>query len=159
MAVQQMWQQAFGIQVKLQPVSLSTLFSQIAAAAGNPHGLQFWASSWSAEYPDPHDWLTRQFDRGSSFNSMNYGQNNGAGVAGQQAVQRQMEDTDVQLDVNLRSQMLASTEQQLVNDVAWLPMYQANMSLLIKPYMTYQYIPVSTTPSLDDWSYIYVAVH
>jgi ABC-type oligopeptide transport system substrate-binding subunit len=70
-----------------------------------------------------------------------------------------MEDTDVQLDPNLRSQMLVSTEQQLVNDVAWLPMYQANMSLLIKPYMTYQYIPVSTTPSLDDWSYIYVAVH
>jgi peptide/nickel transport system substrate-binding protein/oligopeptide transport system substrate-binding protein len=159
MAVQQMWQRVLGIQVKLQPVSLSTLFSKIAAAAGNPHGLQFWASSWSAEYPDPHDWLTLQFDQGSPFNSMNYGQNNGAGVAGQQAVQRQMEDTDVQLDVNLRSQMLASTEQQLVNDVAWLPMYQANMSLLIKPYMTYQYIPVSTTPSLDDWSYIYVAVH
>src|SRR5258708_37514994 len=34
-AVHEMWQRAFGIQVKLQPVSLSTLFSKIADAAGN----------------------------------------------------------------------------------------------------------------------------
>ena len=63
------------------------------------------------------------------------------------------------LDGNLRSQMLASTEQQLVNDVAWLPMYQADMSLLIKPYMTYLYTTVPTTPSPDDWNRIYVAAH
>jgi peptide/nickel transport system substrate-binding protein/oligopeptide transport system substrate-binding protein len=159
MTVQQMWRQAFGIQVKLQPVSLSTLFSKIAAAAGNPHGLQLWASSWSAEYPDPHGWLTLQFDHGSSFNSVNYGQNNGSDAARQQANQLQMEDADVQFDSNLRTQMYNAVEQQLVNDVAWLPMNQANTDLLIKPYITYLYTTVSTTPSPDDWSHIYVVAH
>jgi oligopeptide transport system substrate-binding protein len=159
LAVQQMWWQVLGIQVKLQPVSSSTLYSKIAAAANNPHGLQLWASSWSADYPDPHDWLTLQFDHGSPFNSINYGQNNGSDAARQQANQLQMEDAGVQFDSNLRTQMYNEVEQQLVNDVAWLPMYQPDTDLLIKPYITYLYTTVSTTPSPDDWSQIYVAAH
>src|SRR5260370_12132696 len=42
----------------------TTLFRSITAATGNAIGLQFWGFSWVAEYPDPQDWLTLQFDSG-----------------------------------------------------------------------------------------------
>ncbi len=159
LVVQQMWLHVLGINVKLQPVSLSTLYSKIANAAHNPQGLQFWAASWIADYPDPYDWLTLQFDHGSPYNSMNYGQNSSPTAAQQQMVQQQLERADVMTDSTLRYQTYNRAEQQLVNDVAWLPMYQPEMNLLLRsdiaglPYNTA--FPLSP----DDWSNIYVVVH
>ncbi len=158
-AVREMWQSVLGIDVKVRPVAAGTLHKEISAATHNAQGLQFWAASWSADYPDVQEWTTLQFDNGSPYNSMNYGQNNAADHIQQQAIQQQLEAADANLDPAARMQAYANAEQQLVNDVAWLPMYQVNATFLRKSYVSdIPYNPGFEIPAYD-WANIYIAVH
>src|SRR5258708_36123390 len=92
-----------------------------------------WGLAWVAEYPEQQDWLTRQFDRGVPNNNMNYGQNTSSDVAQQQSIQRQLESADSNTQQQTRIRAYQQTEQQLVNDVAWLPMDQVTTTVLRKP--------------------------
>lgn len=96
-----------------------------------------WGLAWIGqypEYPDVHDWLTQQFGKGSPFNNANYGQNTSQDAAQQQLVQQQMDIADTKIDaeknvqpaqIAARIQNYQQAEQQIVNDVGWLPMEQA----------------------------------
>ena len=87
-ALQQMWQTTLGINVKANPEDFNKLLTDTEAALNNPNGLQFWGIAWIADYPDPQDWTTLQFGKGSQYNQINYGQNNTANAATQQQVQQ-----------------------------------------------------------------------
>ena len=63
-ALQQMWQTTLGVNVKANPEDFNKLLTDSEAALNNPNGLQFWAIAWIADYPDPQDWTTLQFDKG-----------------------------------------------------------------------------------------------
>ena len=116
-----MWQTTLGVSVKANPEDFNKLLSDVTAATNNANGLQFWWLGWIADYPDPQDWTTLQFDKGVPNNNMNYGQNNTSDAATQQQVQQQLEAADVNPDNTSRMQAYMQAEQQLVNDVAWLP--------------------------------------
>src|SRR5581483_12478344 len=94
-----------------------------------------WGLSWVAEYADPQDWLTRQFASGSVFNKMNYGQNTSSDVARQQLTQQQLLKADANFQSGARLQAYQQAEQQLVNDVAWLPLEQVTSVFLRKSYV------------------------
>src|SRR6266705_28818 len=154
-ALQQMWQNVLGVSVKADPIDFNKLLSEITAATNNPKGLQFWGIGWIADYPDPQDWTTLQFDKGVPNNTMNYCQNNTSDAAQQQLVQQQLEAADINPDQNARLQAYMQAEQQLVNDVAWLPMEQVANNFLRKPCMAGVVDnPQDLTPP-DDWGNIY----
>src|SRR6266436_9133328 len=133
-AMQQMWQTVLGISVKTNDIDLYKLFANEALGSNNP--LQFYTGpAWIADYPDPEDWTTLQFDKGAAQNGMSFGQNHGPDAAAQQALQQQMEQADVMQDPNARLQAYNTIEQQLVNYVAWMPMEQQVTNILIKPYV------------------------
>jgi oligopeptide transport system substrate-binding protein len=154
-AMQQMWQNTLGVSVKADPIDFNHLLSEITAATNNPKGLQFWGIGWIADYPDPQDWTTLQFDKGVPNNNMNYGQNNTSDAAQQQAVQQQLEAADINPDQNARLQSYMQAEQQLINDVAWLPMEQVTNNFLRKPCL----VGVIDNPQLltppNDWGAVY----
>ncbi len=154
-ALQQMWQNVLGVSVKADPIDFNKLLSEITAATNNPKGLQFWGIAWIADYPDPQDWLTLQFDKGVPNNNMNYGQNNTSDAAQQQAVQQALEAADVAPAGNARLQAYQQAEQQLVNDVAWLPMEQVTSNFLQKPCMVGLVLNPSGLTPPDDWGNIY----
>jgi oligopeptide transport system substrate-binding protein len=155
----QMWQTVLGVTVTANPIDANMLLSEVAAATGNPQGLQMWGLSWVAEYADPQDYLTRQFDNGSVFNNMNYGQNTSSDAAQQQLTQQQLEKTDTNFQSSARLQAYQQAEQQLVNDVAWLPMEQVASVFLRKPYVTGMVDnPTGITPP-NDWANIYILQH
>ncbi|HLI09934.1 MAG TPA: peptide ABC transporter substrate-binding protein [Ktedonobacteraceae bacterium] len=155
-ALIQMWQQVLGVRVTPAPVDYNTLLDRVTAATNNPNGLQFWGLAWVAEYPDPQDWLTRQFDQASPNNNMNYGQNTSSDAARQQLTQQQLENADATMQQSNRFQAYAQAEQQLVNDVAWLPMYQTTSTFLRSPFVVgIADNAVGITPP-DDWANIYV---
>jgi peptide/nickel transport system substrate-binding protein/oligopeptide transport system substrate-binding protein len=55
--------------------------------------------------------------------------------------------------------MYNTAEQQLVNDVAWLPMDQRIAPRLLKSYVIGRtFNPLAIVPP-DDWANIYIAVH
>ena len=111
------------------------MLQDVGAAQNNPKGLQFWFLAWIADYPDPQDWTTLQFDKGVPNNTMNYGQNNTSDAAQQQHVQQALEAADVNPDQHARLQAYMQAEQQLVNDVAWLPIDQEETNQVLKPYV------------------------
>ncbi len=158
-ALAQMWQTTLGVSVIANPEDFNKLLTDITAAINNPKGLQFYGLTWIADYPDPQDWTTLQFDKGVPNNNMNYGQNSTADAAQQQAVQQALEAADVNPDQQARLQAYMQAEQQLVNDVVWLPIEQLTVSQVLKPYVKGLITnPQGLTPP-DDWGNIYIQVH
>ncbi len=158
-ALVQMWQTTLGVSVKANPEDFNKLLTDSEAALNNPNGLQFWGIAWIADYPDPQDWTTLQFDKGAQYNQINYGQNNSANAAQQQQNQQLMEAADVNPDQNARLQQYMQAEQQLVNDVAWLPMEQVAVSQVLKPYVKGMIFNPQLLIPPNDWGNIYIATH
>jgi peptide/nickel transport system substrate-binding protein/oligopeptide transport system substrate-binding protein len=149
-----MWQKVLGVTVTAVPVDSNTLLDDVSAATGNTQGLQMWGLSWVGEYPDPQDWLSRQFGNGSVFNNMNYGQNTSNDVALQIATQKQLTSADGNFKSSTRLQAY-----QLVNDVAWLPIAQVASVFLRQPYVTGIIDNGSGLIPPDDWANIYILQH
>lgn len=55
--------------------------------------------------------------------------------------------------------MYNQIEQQLVNDVAWMPLDQRSSSVVLKPYVVGQVLNAQSLTPPDDWGSIYVGVH
>ena len=158
-ALLQMWQTTLGVNVTGNAEDLDKIFTDASAAMNNPHGLQFWWSAWVADYPDPQDWTTLQFDNGVANNSMNYGQNNSSDATQQQQVQQALEAADVNPNKHARLQAYMQAEQQLVNDVAWLPIEQEETYLVLKSYVRGLVFSALGIIPPDDWSAVYITAH
>ena len=158
-AIQQMWQTTLGISVKANPEDFNKLLTDSEAALNNPNGLQFWGIAWIADYPDPQDWTTLQFGQGSQYNQINYGQNHSANAATQQQTQQALAAADVNPDQTSRMQAYNQAEQQLVNDVAWLPMEQVAVSQVLKAYVRGMVFNPQLLIPPDDWGNIFIATH
>ncbi len=154
-ALIQMWQKVLNIKVATETFDYNTLLDKVTASTGNAGGLQFWGLAWVAEYPDPQDWLSLQFGKGVINNNMNYGQNVGANAARQQAIQQALENADANFQANARVQSYQQAEQQLVNDVAWIPMEQITSNFLRSPYIVGMVDNAQGLVPPDDWAKIY----
>lgn len=154
-----MWQKVLGVTVTPDPVDSNTLLDEVSAATGNTQGIQMWGLSWVAEYPDPQDWLSRQFGNGSVFNNMNYGQNTSSDVARQQLTQQQLLKADSNVQSGARLQMYQLAEQQLVNDVAWLPLEQVTSVFLRKSYVAGMVDNGLGLLPPDEWAGVFILQH
>ncbi|QBD76114.1 peptide ABC transporter substrate-binding protein [Ktedonosporobacter rubrisoli] len=157
-ALQQMWQTALGVNVKINDVSDGNAFTVIAnSAKTNPQSLQMWFADWIADYPDPQDFLSLLFDKGAARNRWNYGDNQSSDIAAQQANQRLMDAADVNANASERLQQYHQIEQQLINEVAWVPKYQQVSNYVLKSCVvgvidnSFNLIPS------DDWSKVYIS--
>ncbi len=156
----QMWQHALGVNVIPDPVvDTATFLNEENATRGNPQGLQMWFFSWVADYPDPEDWTTLQFDKDAIGNYMNYGQNDSADALLEQKVQQHLEQADAEANSAVRLRLYQMAEQQLVEQVAWIPLWQATSSIVQKPYVEgLRYNGIGRTPP-SDWANIYILEH
>jgi peptide/nickel transport system substrate-binding protein/oligopeptide transport system substrate-binding protein len=154
-AIQQMWKSALGVNVTIADIDFNKLTSDTTAATNNAKGIQMWGIAWIADYPDAQDWTTLQFDNGSAQNNMNYGQNKSSDAAMQQQIQKTLEQADGNPNASSRTTQYQQAEQQLVNDVAWLPTNQQTVTDLRKSCVVgVQSNPQDLTPP-DDWGSIY----
>ncbi len=119
----------------------------------SPGAMQMWLLGWSADYPDPQDWLSLQFAQGSPNNAPNYHDGNGF------TAWQLMAQADVEQNPGMRMGLYNQAEQQLVNDVAWLPYMQPKGIWRIKPYIQ-GYNPTSLGLISDlDWANVSVLAH
>jgi oligopeptide transport system substrate-binding protein len=156
-AEQQMWQSVLGISVKLNDIDFNQLLVERHNALNNPNGMQMFGLYWGSDYPDPQDWLTLIFDKGSTKNAMNYGQNNTPQNAEQQTVQKLMEQADITQDQEKRIQMYNQAEQQMVNDVVWILRYQAKDTFVRKPCVVGIVDNPQETLPPDSWANVYIS--
>jgi peptide/nickel transport system substrate-binding protein/oligopeptide transport system substrate-binding protein len=155
----QMWQNVLNVNIIPNPVDFNTLNTEQEATKHNSKGLQMWFSGWIADYPDPQDWTTLQFDKDAVGNYMNYGQNTTADALQEQIVQGQLEQADAETNPTYRLQLYQTAEQQLVNVVAWLPLYQDTQPTLMKSYVQGLVFNALGIIPPTDWANIYIAQH
>lgn len=150
------WHKVLNVQVTANPVDYNTLLDQVTAATGNANGIQMWGLSWVGEYPDLQDWLSQQFGKGTVYNNMNYGQNTSTTAAQQQIVQQQLAAADANTsNASQRLQVYQQAEQQLINDVAWLPIEQEKQVFLRNLDIVGIVDNAQGITPPDDWSNIY----
>jgi oligopeptide transport system substrate-binding protein len=154
-ALVQMWQKVLNVRVSTNTLDYNTLLDKITASTGSQDGLQFWGLAWVGEYPDPQDWLSLQFGQGVVNNNMNYGQNVGGDAAQQQLTQQTLATADASTKAATRIQAYQKAEQQLVKDVAWLPMEQVTATFLRSPLISGVVDNAQDIPPPDDWAKIY----
>ncbi|MBV9232372.1 MAG: peptide ABC transporter substrate-binding protein [Chloroflexi bacterium] len=150
----QMWHNAFGITATINPLSDRDLARGVANATNNPDGLQMWRASWKAVYPDPQDVLELSFGKDESNNNVNYGHNRSTDVFRQQNIQQMLAEDDVEQDQQARVRSYQYIEQQLVNEVAWLPMWQRTGNYLLKPCVQGIVLNALELIPPDDWARI-----
>jgi oligopeptide transport system substrate-binding protein len=150
------WQKVLNVQVSANAVDYNTLLDQVTAATGNATGIQMWGLSWVGEYPDPQDWLSQQFGKGTVYNNMNYGQNTSSTAAQQQIVQQQLAAADANIsNAGQRLQTYQQVEQELIDDVAWLPLEQEQQIFLRNPDIVGIVDNAQSITPPDDWAKIY----
>lgn len=167
-AIRQMWQTVLGVQVNTNALDIVSLLHDVdqtaCATPATPQvcvnkGLQAWFLGWLADYPDPQDWTTLRFGNGAFNNAVNYGQNTSADATTQVQTQQALAQADAMAPGSARLTTYYALEQQLVNDVAWLPIYQVAQPYAQKPYVIGTIAnPFYGIPP-NDWSTIYIAVH
>ncbi len=142
-ALQQMWQTALGIQVKLLPVELNAYNIETAN-----HQVQFGFTQWSADFPDPYDWLTLNLFSTASNNSGEW--NN---PQFDQIVTQAEQTTG-----DARIQLYNQAEQIAISDVGWLPLDHQALSAIIPSWV--QGVSLNNTGLyFGDWSNVYLVQH
>lgn len=139
-ALQGMWQNVLGIQVKLRSVELNAYNDETAK-----HLVQFGFTQWSADFPDPYDWLTLNL---FSTASNNNGQWHNAEF--DQTVQ-QAEKTTGEERIKLYNQ----AEQIAITNVGWLPLDHQSMAAII-PSKVHGVTINGNGLYFGDWSDVYM---
>ena len=156
-AIAEEWKQVLGISVKLIGVHETDLIKQEADTVGHSGPLQMWYGNWGADYPDPQDWLTLFFGKGTDHNTFNYGQNNSSDAAQQQAVQAEMAQADGESDNATRIKLYNDAEQKIVNDVGWITTYQSSYVYSVNPKLQNWRLNSLGAQATEDWANIYFA--
>jgi oligopeptide transport system substrate-binding protein len=156
-AVTQMWSTVLGANVKVNIVARAKLLGLEDATKNNPNGLQVWQAGWSADYPDPQDWLSTFFTKGADYNQFNYGQNTTSVAAAQQAVEDTLTKADATSDNTQRMQLYNDAEQKIINDVGWLPLWQERQQTLVRPTVQGLVLNAQLDIPPDDWGTIFIS--
>ena len=119
----QMWQQVLGIEVEIQQVEWATYLEDL-----NKQKYQAYAGlGWSADYPDPQDFLDILFHTESGLNH---------GAFSDLEIDAVLEEARVEPDAARRVALYRQAEEMIVQAAAWVPLwYQGERHVLIKPHV------------------------
>ena len=119
----EMWRQVLGVEVQIQQVEWATYLEDL-----NQSKFQAYAGlGWEADYPDPQDFLDILFHTDSSINHGRYSNSQ---------VDRILEQARVEPDVTRRIELYQTSEQMIVDDAAWVPLwYTGERYVLIKSHV------------------------
>jgi oligopeptide transport system substrate-binding protein len=151
------WRTVLGANVKVSLIDPNTLNQDESATTGN-NSLQAWAYGWEADYPDPQDWLTVFFGTGQDYNNNNYGDKRNERATEEQAVQAQLSVADTTLDSAKRLSLYNDAEQKLINDVAWIPLYQSVALIVQNPKLHGYKTNALGITDPNSWNNVYFTV-
>ncbi|GLV57697.1 ABC transporter substrate-binding protein [Dictyobacter sp. S3.2.2.5] len=143
-ALQSMWQNALGIQVKLDPVELSAYNDRTSK-----HEVQFGFTQWGADFPDPYDWLTLNLTSNASNNNGQW-----SNAQFDQTVKKAEQTSDQ----NERIKLYNQAEQIAISDVGWLPIDHQALAAII-PSWIHGLTMSGNGLYFGDWSDVYILQH
>lgn len=126
MAVAQAWHKNLGLTVDTQALTLNTLEARVQS-----NSLPLYLLGWTADYPDPHDWLSHQWRSDALDNEVHYRSTK---------FDRLVETADVTWDPAKRMQAYNSAQDVLTADAAWIPLYIPHRLGYIRPGINNVYL-------------------
>jgi len=142
-ALQQMWQTALGIHVNLLSVELNAYNTETTNRQ-----VQFGFTQWTADFPDPYDWLALNLLSSAAGNDGSW-----SNAQFDQAVMQAEQATG-----NARIQLYNQAEQIAITDVGWLPLDHQTLSAVI-PSWVHGVTLNNTGLYFGDWSGVYLLQH
>jgi len=140
-ALQQMWQKALSIQVKMEGVDLNAYNDATAKRQ-----IQFGFTQWSADFPDPYDWLT--------LNLLSTASNNAGSWKNAEFDQTVMQAENESGDARIA--LYNKAEQIAISNVGWLPLDHQTMAAII-PAKVHGVSLNGLGLYFGDWSGVYLA--
>jgi ABC-type oligopeptide transport system substrate-binding subunit len=141
--LQQMWQNALGIQVKLRSVELNAYNDETTR-----HLIQFGFTQWGADFPDPYDWLALNLTSNASNNNGHWSNPS-------------FDQTIAQAETvtgNDRIALYNKAEQIAISDVGWLPIDHQASAAVIPSYL-HGVTLNGNGLFFGDWSDVYLFQH
>ena len=118
-----MWEEVLGVEVEIQQVEWATYLKDLDRQKFQAYG----GLGWEADYPDPQDFLDVLFYTDSDNNN---------GTYSNPEVDSLLEKARIEVDVVERMSLYKKSEELIVEDAPWLPLWFAGeRHLLIKPYV------------------------
>lgn len=142
-ALQQMWQTALGIRVNLLSVELNAYNTETTNRQ-----VQFGFTQWTADFPDPYDWLALNLLSNAAGNDGSW-----SNAQFDQAVMQAEQATG-----GARIQLYNQAEQIAITDVGWLPLDHQTLSAII-PSWVHGVTLNNTGLYFGDWSGVYLLQH
>jgi peptide/nickel transport system substrate-binding protein/oligopeptide transport system substrate-binding protein len=151
-AVEQ-WRNALGLTITAAPLDDKAYFGASAlGAAHNP--LQGWLLGWSADYPDPQDWLSLFF-RTPTASSGLY---NWSGVSDPE-IDQLLDGADKELNYDKRMGPYNQVEQWAIDQVGVIPLTQEKASWRQRPWVSgFTLTPIQTVVSAN-WPNVVILAH
>lgn len=144
----EMWRQNLGVEVEIQRVEWATYLQDLFS---DDRKYQSFAIGWTADYPDPQNFLDILFHSASDSNLTAYSNSE---------VDSLLEQARVEQDERKRIDLYHRAEQEIVNDAPWLPLWYGrkldlfgDQFVLVKPYVK-GYVP--TPMILPKFKYVYM---
>lgn len=153
--LQQQWRDNLGVNVIINDEEWNKLLDDTANSTGNAKSLQMWVIDWIADYPDPEDWTTLLFGKGSSYNETNYGMGQTKDVSTQQQIQDLMFKADANQNTAERIAQYNKIEQQMIDDAAWVPIDQRAATYALKSCVHGVVDNAQQITPPGDWANIY----
>lgn len=137
------WHKTLHITVATQPLTLNTLVANLQA-----NKLALYLFGWSADYPDPHDWLSLQWETGALDNNVHYHN---------QAFDRLVQTADVTWNQGNRARLYNRAQQLLADDAAWIPLYIPHRLDYMRPtVMNLAVTGYGLIPRSGNWAQVQV---
>jgi oligopeptide transport system substrate-binding protein len=142
-ALQQMWQTVLGVHVTLNPEELTTYNNDTANFK-----IQFGFTQWSADFPDPYDWLALNLTTNAPNNNGRW-----SNATFDQTVQQAENSSGA-----ARIALYNKAEDIAITDVGWLPLDHEALAAII-PSWVHGLVLNGNGLYFGDWSTIYMLQH
>ncbi len=127
-ALYRYWRDHLGVEVTLEGLELQQFIQRLDETFYEPaQGLQMYLSVWSADYPDPQNFLSQQLHSSSPNNN---------GHWANAAFDRLVDQADQMSHSNQHDERLKlynQAEQIALDEVGWLPLYNPSITALVRP--------------------------
>lgn len=118
-AIQQGWQDALGVNIELQAIDTSAFLREQRRGTFQMH-----SDGWSADYPDPEDFLGKLFASDSTLNYTKYKNDE---------VDRLLREARTEQDRTKRYHLYAQAEQKILDDAIVIPTFWPVDHIVVKP--------------------------
>jgi ABC-type oligopeptide transport system substrate-binding subunit len=118
-ALAKAWHKTLKISIDTRALTLNTLLAKVQSGT-----LPLYMLGWSADYPDPHDFLSLQWKSDAPNNDVHFSD---------KSFDDLMSTADVTWSFTRRMHLYDLGQQRLVDDAAWIPLYIPHRLVYVRP--------------------------